>query len=203
MNTSQSIRERITALTPGEPFTPSLFAGLGTRASIDQTLMRLAKAGIIYRVGRGLYTVSKSNRFGVATAPSPEAVAKTVAASEGAVIEIHGAEAARRLGFSTQMPTQPVFYTTGSSHTIHLGKLSVRLQHVSPRKLALAGRPAGQALSALWYLGKNQVTPNTFEQISDKLPKPEFEALCGAKAVMPMWMQNALYLYEKGRVTHG
>ncbi len=203
MSTSQAIRERIAAQPAGEPFTPALFAGLGSRASIDQTLMRLTKEGFIERLGRGLYTVPKTSRFGLKSMPSPEMVAKTVAAAEGASIEVHGAEAARRFGFSTQVPAQPIFYTTGSSHTVQMGKLQVRLQHVAVRKLALAGRPAGQALSALWYLGRRQVTPATFERIAAKLPQIEFEALRSAKASMPAWMVEALRRYEEGAVAHG
>ncbi len=169
MNTSQAIRERIATLPAGKPFTPAQFAGLGSRASIDQTLMRLTKDANIERLGRGLYIVPKTSRF----------------------------------GFSTQVPTQPVFYTTGSSHTVRIGKLQVRLQHVAARKLALAGRPAGQALSALWYLGRRQVTPATFERIAAKLPQAEFEVLRNAKSSMPAWMLEAFRRYEEGVVTHG
>ena len=49
-------------------------------------------------------------------------------------------------------------------------------------EFALAGRPAGQALSALWYLGRRHVTPATFERIAAKLPQIQFEALRSAKA---------------------
>ena len=199
MNTAQSIRERIATLPAGEPFTPGHFAGLGSRAAVDQTLMRLTREGHIERLGRGLYTAAKSSRFGVKAMPTPEAVAKTIAAKEGAAIGVHGAEAARRFGFSTQVPAQPVFYTTGSSHTLRLGKLSVRLQHVSARKLALAGRPAGQALSALWYLGRQEVTAATFERIAAKLSAAEFEALLAAKSSMPAWMVEPLRHYEQNR----
>jgi len=202
MSAAQAIRERIASQPAGEPFTPALFAGLGSRAAIDQTLMRLAKAGSIERIGHGLYLVPKTGRFGIKSMPAPEQVARTVAEAEGATIEIHGAEAARRLGLSTQMPAQVVFQTTGSSHQIRLGKLVVRLQHVAPRKLALAGRPAGQALSALWYLGRSQVTPHTFKQIAKKLPTAEFEALSRAKASMPAWMVEALTCYERGKLAH-
>ncbi len=113
MNTSQAIREQIAAIVPGTPFTPAYFAGLGSRASIYQTLMRLAQEQRIERISRGIYTVPKVSRFGLKQMPSPESVAQTVAAAEGATIEVHGAEAARRFGFSTQVPAQPVFYTTG------------------------------------------------------------------------------------------
>ena len=203
ISTSHAIRERIAAQPAGEPFTPALFAGLGSRASIDQTLMRLIKEGFVERLGRGLYNVPKTSRFGLKSMPSPQTVAHTVAAAEGASIEVHGAEAARRFGFSTQVPAQPIFYTTGSSHTLRMGKLQVRLQHVAVRKLALAGRPAGQALSALWYLGRRQVTPATFERIAAKLPQVEFEALRSAKASMPAWMLEALRRYEESALAHG
>lgn len=203
MTTSKSIRERIAAQAAGVLFTPALFAGLGSRASIDQTLMRLTKEGAIERLGRGLYAVPQTSRFGLKSMPSPERVAQTVAAAEGAIIEVHGAEAARRFGLSTQVPTQPVFYTSGSSHTVRMGKLQVRLQHVATRKLALAGRPAGQALSALWYLGREQVTPTTFERIAAKLSSSEFDALRSAKSSMPTWMVEVFRRFEEGAVLHG
>ncbi|EIC23777.1 DUF6088 family protein [Thiorhodovibrio frisius] len=200
--TAQAVRERIAAHPAGTPFTPTLFAGMGSRAAIDQTLMRLTKEGRIERLGRGLYNTPRTSRFGLKTQPSPETVAQTLAASEGATIEIHGAEAARRFGLSTQVPAQPIFYTTGASRTVRLGKLQIRLRHVAARKLALAGRPAGQALSALWYLGRQQVTPATFEHIAAKLPQVEFEALRHAKASMPAWMLDALRRYEQDAGIH-
>lgn len=202
MKTSQAIRERIAAQAAGEPFTPALFAGLGTRAAVDQTLMRLAKSGSVERIGHGLYVVPKMSRFGIKVLPAPEQIAQTVAEAEGATIEVHGAEAARRFGLTTQVPAQAVFYTTGSSREIRLGKLTIRLQHVAPRKLALAGRPAGVALSALWYLGRHQVTSGTFKRIAEKLPSGEFEVLRGAKASMPAWMVEAFGRYECGELTH-
>ncbi|PWF23788.1 DUF6088 family protein [Corticimicrobacter populi] len=202
MSTSQAIRERIAVQLPGEPFTPAIFAGLGSRAAIDQALMRLAKAGSIERIGHGLYVVPKVGRFGIKALPAPEQVAQTIAQAEGATIEIHGAEAARRFGFSTQMPAQAVFYTSGSSRVVRFGKMTVRLQHVAARKLVLAGRPAGQALSALWYLGRHHVTSSSFRRLAQKLAPPEFQALCSAKASMPAWMLEALSGYERSEAAH-
>ena len=86
MSTSQAIRERIASQPAGEPFTPALFAGLGSRAAIDQALMRLVKAGSVERIGHGLYIVPKAGRFGIKAMPAPEQVARTVAEAEGATI---------------------------------------------------------------------------------------------------------------------
>lgn len=197
MHTIKAIRGKIARQPAGKTFTPSAFAGLGTRASIDMALMRLTKAGNIERIGRGLYVVPKTSRFGIKTMPAAEQVAEAVAGAEGAVVSMHGAEAARRFGFTTQMPTQPVFCTSGTSRNIQVGKLKIRLKHVSPRKMLLAGRPAGEALSALWYLGRNEVVPATFKRISEKLPASEFTALRKAKPRMPSWMAEAMNQFEK------
>jgi hypothetical protein len=203
MTTTQAIREKITSLSVGEPFTPALFAGMGSRASIDQALMRMVQEGRIERIGRGLFIEPQNSRFGLKVMPAPEAIAQTIAANDGAKIEVHGAEAARRFGLSTQVPVHLSFYTSGPSHTVKMGKLKIRLQHVAARKLALAGRPAGQALTALWYLGRQNVTPTTFQSIASKLPVEEFEALSGVKSLMPAWMVEALIAYEQGFAANG
>lgn len=197
--TSGLIREHIEGMPAGEPFTPAAFVECGTRASIDQTLCRLVKAGVIERVARGVFVRPETSRFVGKVPPSPLRVAETVAKATGAVVQIHGAEAARQFELSTQVPVQPVFCTSGPSKRLHVGSMEVRLQHVSTRKLALAGRPAGLALAALWYLGKNEVTVAVIEQVRRKLPKAEFEALKSAKGAMPAWMSDAVFRAERVR----
>lgn len=203
MKTTQTIRNRIQSMPPGQLFTPANFAGVGTRASIDQTLMRLTQAGNIERVGHGLYMTQKNSRFGLKAMPSPESIAKAIASAEGATIEIHGAEAARRFSLTTQMPTQPVFNTTGSTRAVQIGNLVIHFHHVAARKLVLAGRPAGQALAALWYLGKNEVTLETFKNIRAKLPQEEFDVLAQTKYAMPSWMLEAFRQFEQNELAHG
>lgn len=195
--TAKLIRERIEEFPAGEPFTPSAFLELGTRASIDQTLSRLAKTGRITRVARGIFVHPKENRFVGTIMPEPLKVAETIAKATGAAVQIHGAEAARRLELTTQVPMQSVFHTSGPNKRIRVGNLEIKLQHVCPRKLTLAGRPAGQALAALWYLGKRGVTENVITKIRSKLSPSEFEALMGAKSSMPAWMADVFFRHER------
>ena len=197
MNTAELIRRRIAEIPLGEPFTPAMFLEFGTRAAIDQTLSRLVKAGTVSRLTRGVFLRPKENRFVGRVLPEPRKVAEIIAKASGRQIQVNGAEAARQFGFSTQMPTQAVFMTSGPTKKFRIGKLPVTLKHTSPRKLALAHRQAGVALSALWYLGKAQVTPEVIEAIRSQLPANEFEALKAARASMPAWMANAFYLYEQ------
>jgi hypothetical protein len=55
IKTAELIRQRIEAMPIGEPFTPTALLECGTRASVDQTLSRLVKAGSIERVTRGVF----------------------------------------------------------------------------------------------------------------------------------------------------
>ncbi len=136
MTTAEAIRKQIKEIGVGEPFTSTQFKGLGTRASVDQTLSRLVKQGEMVRVSRG-------------------------------------------------------------SRELKLGKLQLILKHVAPRKLALSGRPSGLALSALWYLGKKQVSPRTIKTIQEKLAPEAFEELKAETRSMPAWMADTLHRYEK------
>lgn len=159
--------------------------------------MRLVKAGAITRVTRGVFVRQTGSRHLGQVMPAPGKVAWTVAKAKGAAIQVHGAEAARRFELTTQTPTQPVFYTSGPGKRCRMGKMEVVLKHAASRKLAFAGRPVGMALSALWYLGKNEVTQTTIEKIRRQLSSSEFETLEAAKASMPGWMSDAFYRYEQ------
>ena len=196
--TAELIRQRINAMPAGNPFTPITFLESGTRASIDQTLARLVKAGSIARVTRGVFVRPEINRFVGNVMPDPVKVAETIARSTGAIIQVHGAEAARRLGLTTQVPTQSVFTTSGPSKRIRVGNMEIRLQHVCQRKLAMAGRPAGLALAAMWYLGRTEVTPSLIEKIRRKLSDNEFDVLKSATSMMPSWMSDAFLRHARG-----
>jgi Family of unknown function (DUF6088) len=197
MTTTGIIRNRINEIAIGEPFTSTAFNGLGTRASIDQALSRLVKGGEITRLSRGVFVRPKKSRYVGEVIPEPARVAQAIASAHGETVQVHGAEAARLLGLTTQMPLQAVFYTSGPSRELKLGKLPLILKHVARRKLALSGRPSGLALSALWYLGKEQVTTATINTIREKLTPQAFEEFKAQKASMPAWMADTLYRYEQ------
>jgi len=71
--------------------------------------------------------------------------------------------------------------------------LTVRLRHVSRRKLLLAGKRPGLALSALWYLGKNNMSASVINAIQARLTMEEFETLKNTD--LTAWMAEALEKY--------
>jgi len=197
MTTVATIRKRINEIGVGEPFISIQFNALGTRAAVDQTLSRLVKQGEIARISRGVFVRPKRSRYVGEVMPEPSKVAQAIARAHGETVQVHGAEAARLLGLTTQMALQAVFYTSGPSRELKLGNLPLILKHVARRKLALSGRPSGLALSALWYLGKEQVTKGTIKTIREKLTPQEFEEFKAEAPSMPAWMANTLHRYEQ------
>ncbi len=83
--------------------------------------------------------------------PDAAKVVEVMAKDHGETIQVHGAEAARRFRLVTQVPTTPVFYTSGPTRELKIGNLTVNLRHVSHWKLLLAGKRSGLALSAFCY----------------------------------------------------
>jgi hypothetical protein len=197
MTIVEAIRNRINEIGVGESFTSTQFNALGTRASVDQTLSRLVKQGEIISISRGVFVRPKRSRYVGEVMPEPSKVAQAIATAHGETIQVHGAEAARRLGLTTQMPLQAVFYTSGPSRELKLGNLPLILKHVARRKLALSGRPSGLALSALWYLGKEQVNTGTIKTIREKLTPQAFEEFKAETLSMPAWMADTLRRYEQ------
>ncbi len=199
MSIMEKIKSEAARLPKGQPVTNKTFMSFGSRSSVDQALSRLVKKGLLTRPARGIYVRPKHNAYVGEVPPEPIQVAKAIAAQSGHAVQVHGAEAARRMGLSTQVPTKPVFYTSGPSRRFHLGRMEVILQHVSPRKLTLAGHPAGVAFTALWYLGKQQVTKETIAQIHAKLAPGEFEALCAESSAMPGWLHDIMLKFLEER----
>ena len=194
MSIAATIQNEINKIALGEPFTNGRFLALGSRTSVDKALSRLVQKGVILRVARGVFVRPKSSRFISNVMPSAEKVVQIMAQEAGEIIQLHGAEAARRFRLTTQMPTTPAYYTNRASRQIQVGNLSVQMIHTAnPRKLQHAGQQAGMALSALWYLGKNNVDNQTLRTIEQHLSPEEFDTLRMSK--MPQWLADAFTYY--------
>jgi len=190
MSVAHTIFSRIKYLPKGEPFSIERFMNAGTRAAVDKAFSRLAAAGQLERVARGIYMRPKMSRFAGQVRPSAASVVRVIAQHNCETIQVHGAEAARTFNLSTQMQTTPVFYTSGATRELKIGQSTVRLLHVSPTRLQHAGTRVGMALAALFYLGKGGVTSAIVAAVKSKLEHPEFEKLSACK--MPGWMRDAV-----------
>jgi hypothetical protein len=183
---TERILEHARRLPEGAALAAKGFLHLGSRAAVDQALSRLASRGRLMRAGRGVYVRPVEGRFGV-RAPGVELVIEAVAAQRGEIVVSNGAAAANALGLSTQMPIRLVYLTSGRSRKIILGQQTIELEHAPRWKLALPGRPAGDAVRALAWLGPEQAE-TALHRLKGKLSPSGFGELAAVASQLPTWL---------------
>lgn len=188
----KSIVSRIYGNGRGAVFTPTQFLDLGGRRAVDVVLHRLAKAGTIRRLSRGLYDYPKQHpTFGVMF-PSPEAVAKALAGKDATRFQPSGAYAANLLGLSDQVPAKIVFLTDGRAKRVKIGRQEIILKRTSPRNMATAGRLSGMVIQALRYMGRAQVDDKAIARMKQKLADADTKALTKDLAYAPAWIGDIM-----------
>lgn len=197
MNTTEAIRQYIKSIPRGRPFTTASLNGLASSVTIRQALCRFTQTGEITRVARGVFVREKKVPYLGSVLPETLAIAEVVAQSSGETIAVHGAEAARILHLSTQVPLKPIFYTTGNTRHIKMGNKEITLKHISARKLIKPGTTVGLVISALWYLGKDHVNTAVIEKIKKQIEPQDFSKLLNHISQMPAWMAHLFLPYRK------
>ena len=193
---TEQIQAYGTGLPEGAPISAKGLLHLGNRAAVDQALSRLAERGQLIRAGRGVYLRPVTGRFGT-RAPSVEQAVEALATQKGEIIVSNGAAAANALGLTTQVPVRSVYLTSGRSRTMSLGKQVVELQHAPRWQLALANRPAGEAVRALAWLGPNQAE-SALQTLRRKMSPEAFGELVAVAPQLPTWLARSV-----GKVAHG
>ena len=175
---SDKILVRIRRRGRGLAFSSKDFLDVGSRASVDQTLSSLTKAGEIRRVARGIYDFPRVNpELGGQLSPDYDSVAHAIARKNGVRIEPSGAWAANLLGLSTQVPAKIVYLSNGTSRTYQVGKQTVFFQRVAPKQLLPKSGPATLVVQALRYLGQDHVDDSVVAQLRDRFSPSERKAL--------------------------
>jgi hypothetical protein len=185
------VMKRVRASGRGSVFTPQDFLDVAARAAVDQALSRLAKAGQLRRLARGLYDFPKLHpKLGPLT-PAADDVAKALARETGSHLQISGARAANALGLSTQVAAQSTYLTDGPSRRVVLGKRVVDLRHASPKHLIAPGSPAGTVVQALRHLGHARAA-DVVQIASRQLSVNDKKVLARSAFQAPAWMRTTL-----------
>lgn len=192
---TEQILAHAVGLPEGAPVSAKGLLHLGNRAAVDQALSRLTGRGQLIRAGRGVYLLPIASRFG-ARMPSVEQAVEAFATQKGETIVSNGAAAANALGLTTQVPVRSVYLTSGRSRKMHLGKQVVELRHAPRWQLALANRPAGEAVRALAWLGPERAEA-ALTTLKRKMPPGVFDELVAAAPQLPTWLAQSV-----GRVAY-
>lgn len=189
MNVRETIEKSVRARRRGEPFTPEEFKKVGSPATVRRELERLEQSGKIKVVVEDVFVKPRTHEVLGEVPPTLPKLVKALTTKQGHLCQITGAEAANRLGLSTQVPMKPIYLTNGPSRLLKLGKLELELRHKPSRELPAAGQPAGDVIQALLYLGPRAVEASHVERLSRTLEPETKVSLRKLAGRLPVWMR--------------
>lgn len=185
---------------PGRVWTPADFATLGSRDAIDKALQRLALAGELRRIDRGLYDRPTINRLTKRpTTPDYRAVVDAIARRDQLRMLVDGMTAANDLGLTDAVPARVTIHTDARRRSIKLDNLFIEFKLTAPSRLHWAGRPAMRVVQALHWLKDTLASDR--KRVLDRLAKVLADPTHGTAirddlvdgfAALPAWMQELL-----------
>lgn len=185
------VRSKITYARYGEVFFASTFHQFDVEY-VTKLLAQFEKEGLITRIAKGVYVKAKKTRFGVVY-PSAFELVTEIAKRDKAKIFPTGDTAANRLGFSTQVPMNASFLTSGSSRKLKLGNRTVTLTHGSPKKFAYKGKLMPELVQALRSIGEDNITETVENRVAQLLSTtPETETMEHDLLLAPVWVRQVI-----------
>ena len=185
---SDSILRRIRAKKRGWVFTPKHFIDLAPRNTVDVTLHRLLKKGIIRKIGHGMYDIPYHHpKLGI-LAVSRDSTVRAMVFKTGESIQPSGAMLANQLGLDTQVPAKLAYQTSGKARLKKIGNFPIMFRH----SRFVSGQPLNsnviRVISAIRNLGKNSFTDRIVNQCKKILSQRDKSQLKKNLARFPDWM---------------
>lgn len=185
---NDTILRRIRAKRRGWVFTPKDFIDIASRSTIDVTLHRLVKQGIIRKLDKGIYDFPINHRILGIIAPNPDLVAKAIASKTGDTVQPSAARAANQLGIDTQVPAKPVYLTSRSSIKKNIANFPIALKH-SKYTISKSLTPnVANTINAIRHLGKHNISIAIIKQLRRVLTKKDKLQLKKNISQFPDWM---------------
>jgi Family of unknown function (DUF6088) len=174
---------------------PPDFAPLGSRGAIDKALQRMAAAGELERLDRGLYLRSGAGPLSV---HDYWAVVDAIARPDRLRVLVDGEMAAQALGLTATVPTKVFILTEARRRSLELGTFTVEFKQTNPGRLFWAGRAAMGVVQALYWLKESQ---GIDQQVVDRLRGIVSDPVRGPLirrdvvegfSTLPGWMQSVV-----------
>ena len=176
----------------GTLFFSDSFTSLGNAKAVGKALERLVKSGELQRVATGIYVRPvKDDILGVVL-PGIEDIAKAIAKRDKARILPTGSYALYKLGLSTQVPLNVVYYTDTSARIIKMGKQTITFKKTSAKNLSTIGEFSKLAIQALRTIGKDKVSDKELKRIREVLKKEKPYHLQHDLNLAPEWIRKLL-----------
>ena len=183
---SERIMEHLATLPEAAPICAGGLLHLGNRAAVGRALSRLARAGRLCRIRRGIYVRYRETRWGPCL-PGVHEVLRSLAVLWGETIVPAGGSAANVLGLTTQNPIRSVYLTSGPSRRFSIGRHPVELRHAPRWQLVAPYRPAGNLVRAFTFLYPYEIE-GALEIVVPRFSDEDRAELAAALPILPSWL---------------
>jgi hypothetical protein len=187
----QRIKAQISRSKYGEIFMVSSFPKYNVEY-VTKLLAVFEKDGLITRISKGIYVKARKTAFGVLYPSAAEIVAQIAKRDRARVIPT-GQTAENKLGFSTQIPMNTCFVTSGTPRQIKFDGRTITLRHGVPKNFAYKGRLMPELVQALRSIGEANITERDEARVAQLLSQnPEPATFDHDILLAPMWIRNLI-----------
>jgi len=188
----RQVFDKINRSQRGTLFFVDSFVAIGNAKAVNKALERLVKSGELYRVAKGIYVRPVVDDFIGKVIPSIEEIAIAIAKRDRATIVPTGSYAMYKLGLTTQVPLNIVYYTDTSARKIKIGKQIITFKKASSKNLSFIGEISKLAIQALRTIGKGHATDSEIKQIRIILKKENPKHLQHDLQLAPVWIRKLI-----------
>lgn len=172
--TETRILSRIQRAETGSAFTAKDFLDLASYEASKKSLLRMANAGTLRRILRGVYDLPAHSpvRKGPAS-PRPDAIARAIARAHGWTLVPSGDTALNLLGLSTQVPAQWQYYSDGPTKRYVWDSGILLLKRRANKETTGLSPQTALVVQALKTLGKAQATDEILDLLRARLTRQD------------------------------
>jgi len=187
----QTIISKVNRSKKGTIFLPDSFLPIDTHYA-SNVLSELCNGGKLVRVAFGIYVKPKMSSLGPVM-PTIGDIAQAIAKRDSAQILPSGPTAENYLGFSTQIPMNVVYLTSGTPRKVKIGNRTLTLKHSVPATFAYKGEIMPILVLALKSIRQDNVDDDTLAVVYGVLKKyPEDATWREDIALAPRWIRTII-----------
>lgn len=136
------------------------FSSISNAKAVNKALERLVFSGELIRMAKGIYVRPKIDAIIGTVLPDINEIALAIAKRDKARLMPTGSFAMYKLGLTTQVPLNIVYYTDTSPRKINIGKQTIIFKKASSKNLSAIGNISKLVIQVLKTIGKDKVTPD-------------------------------------------
>ncbi len=192
ISTDDLILKKIRKARRGSLFFLDDFTDYGNAKTVGKALERLVQSGDLHRVATGMYVRPVKDKVIGIVLPGIEEVVEAIRKRDKARIVPTGSYALYKLGLTTQVPMNVVYFTDSTARKIMVGEQTITFKRASARNLSAIGDISKLAIQALRTIGKDNVSDEELSTITELLKKEKPYHLQYDLKIAPEWIRKLL-----------